>query len=268
MSNIDNLAPIDQLELVKYLEDKTENPDFECTICMDSMICKNTTCAQCKYCYCLDCINNFEDRSFAVNGADIEKDRTLYYKPMLVAIKYKCPRCRFINRINLDNFTKNEILQLNLKDYSDGLYKSQDMKHLRELPYSLDVLNKTNEDQALLIQVLKKKQNDAVLARNALYELEKSISKINENTTKTNENVLKANTAILHQFNHIKGVEQIKKDLYDDLMYEISKSKKITKKEKRLLLILEKSKMKIITSNVNGSIENNEQVFNISYAIK
>lgn len=133
-----------------------------CVICDTNITSNNLECKECSKAICLECCNKLTTRKISLISYDE------------IYIKYNCPFCRNDTKIDVNNFDKNEILELykiNLKSYVSILTENK---------------NNINEITALKLVLLKlKKENNE--KNNKIENISNSLKNVIEINKHNNE---------------------------------------------------------------------------------
>jgi hypothetical protein len=129
----------------------TTSKDKLCNLCASNDICFNVKCECCNASLCcIDCINNIQNRTFAMASEQTcfkntntltkvlkyDKETTYLYK-----FSYPCPFCRNVNLVDPKTLTKDEIINFTFRDFLHFDYiAEQNMKLKRSIEaYMIDL---------------------------------------------------------------------------------------------------------------------------------
>ena len=163
-------------------ENNINNDDENiCFICFDNKKMKEFKCGICKKTICINCFNNIK----------IRRTEAYYRDDKYLTYDYKCPICCNINKTDITNFTKEEILRLSNNDFYYLLEPFLDK--YKNFPNLFEVNDKlTNENDDLKEKILRLEDEiKRVYNDNHLLNIKNEELKLENNELKLKNNDLK-----------------------------------------------------------------------------
>ena len=165
-----------------------------CQLCFSDIKCDKLNCTNCQSSTCILCCNNLASRSFAIyNTSNIDN----------ISLVFDCYNCTNKMFVPLDNFDKEELVFINIRDYVNHYHTQVKIESLEQL-----LENERYLKNQMLETVINCK--DTVKKFKSLLKINKDLKYSNEQFIKT---IMKQDNDIEEQLNNDISINQLKKQL-------------------------------------------------------